>query len=451
MIEMMLEEAANAVFGKLMGKNIPFKGISKDTRTLIKDQVYIALVGEKFDGHDFIDLAYQKGAIAVITQKPLSEDKNYILVNSTAEALLNLASYYRAFFTPKVIAITGSVGKTTTKELVASLVSQKFKTLKNIGNLNNEIGLPMTVFNLDKSIEAVVLEMGMNHFGEIENLSKVSKPDIALINNIGVAHLENLGSKKGILKAKMEITRYLKKGGTLVLNGDDPLLCKVQSSENYNVKFFGITNKQGVFAEEINVLSDGKTTFVAYDSGRQVKLTLKQLGKHMVLNALGAVAVAFELGLSDDEIKKGLEEFEPTGMRMLFLKAKNGMQVINDSYNANPDSMKAAIDVLFDLKGKKAVILGDMFELGANSDLMHKEIGVYSAHKDIDLIITIGNKSINTYMGAKTILKCNQKAVHFDTKEDFYKDIEILDNIDIVLIKASRAASFEEIADFLTK
>lgn len=424
-------------------KDISIENVSTDTRTIKKGDLFIPLCGKNFDGHDYIEEAFGKGAVCVFSEKEILGE-TVIRVPDTLKALGDLAMYYRSLFDITVVAVTGSTGKTTTKDLIASVLSEKFNVLHTEGNLNNEIGLPQTIFNIDDSTDVAVLEMGMSNFGEIHNLSRIARPDIAVITNIGVSHIENLGSREGILKAKCEIFDYLPDTGVRILNGDDDMLIGLRGK-------FKRTYFYGIESSDFEVYADS----IVYNglSGINCHIHTPQLfinadiplpGKHMVSNSLAAAAAGSLLGLSQDEIKLGLMRFKPTKMRMDIAKIEK-YTLINDVYNANPVSVKASIDVLSLDKSRRVAILGDMFELGENSPDYHYKVGQYAAEQGIDVLVCIGCMSINTYDGAKSIASPHQKVYYFETQEAFF---DVLDNIllkdDTILVKASRGMRFEK-------
>lgn len=444
-------EICRAVGGSLSVCGLEEKqvlNVSTDTRKIEKDSLFIPIKGEKFDGHDFIDQAFEKGALCCLSEKEFPTERLVIFVESTRKALLDLAAYYRSLFDVKVCAVTGSVGKTTTKDMIASVLSQKYSVLKTQGNFNNEIGLPLTVFNLDDTYGAAVFELGMNNFGEISRLTAVARPDAALITNIGVSHIENLGSREGILKAKCEIFEGLKEGGCAILNGEDDMLLTLKGKEKFRTLWFG--GKDGcVTAENVNEKGVEGVDFEMNFYGQKAEISLKSPGKHMVLNALAAAAVGKEFDLNIEEIKAGLESFCPTGMRMEIIKTGKNITVINDSYNANPVSMKAAIDVLCQSGGFKTAIMGDMLELGKYGAAMHMDVGKYAAQKGADRIICIGEAAYDIYKGAAALKKSG--VFYYRSLEEFFDrgfDKALTEN-GTVLVKASHSMAFNMIAERL--
>lgn len=444
-----LEAIAKAVNGKISDEkynNIIIENITTDTRKIAEGDLFIPLKGENFDGHNFIQQAFESGALCCLSAENIETDKPFIYVSDTRLALRDLAEYYISLFDIPVVGITGSVGKTTTKDMIASVLMQKYNVLKTEGNFNNEIGLPLTVFRITDDTEVVVLEMGMNSFGEIHNLSKIAKPDIAVITNVGVSHIENLGSREGILKAKCEIFDYIKNNGTAILNIDNDMLKTLEGKTSFKTLWYGIENKKDIYAD--NIVKNGVESISCdiHMNNEMFNVCIPVPGEHMVLNAMAAALVGKTLDLSTSEIKRGIEEFVPTKMRMAIFKTKNRTTLINDAYNANPVSMKASIDVLSGVEGEKIAILGDMFELGDFAEKMHYDTGVYAAQKNIDKIICIGNISKSMYEGAVSL---GGNAFYFETQEDFFENgFEKLINKGVtVLVKASRGMHFEKTAE----
>ncbi len=436
-----VEEAAKASKGKLCCDNVKIDNISTDTRTITKGSLFVALKGESFDGHKFVDAAFEKGAVCAVVQEPV--DKPHILVKDTRIALGDIARYYLSKFNIPVVAITGSTGKTTTKDMIASVLEQKYNVLKTQGNFNNDIGVPLTIFNINEKHTAAVIEMGMNHFGEISYLSSVAKPDIAVITNVGVSHIENLGSREGILKAKCEIFENMTSDGIKIINNDNDMLAELKG----DFCRYGTDSKNNVWADEIKPLGlEGIECCIHCDAG-DIHAKIPVPGNHIVSNGMAAAAVGAALGLNAEEIKKGLESFQPTGMRMNIVKTPK-YTIINDVYNANPASVKAGIDVLASVSGKKCCVLGDMLELGDYSPQLHKEVGTYAVEKGIDVIVCIGKDSKNTYEGAVGA----DNLYYFETKEEFINNFDdVLTECMTVLVKASRGMHFEEIVKFINE
>lgn len=449
-------QAAEFACGELRGFDGTIRHITTDSRTITKDCLFVALRGDRFDGHGFIEQAWEKGACTVMSEQMHNppEGKGIIFVDNTRKALLNLAGGYRRMFDITLTNVTGSVGKTTTKDMIADVLSRKYSTLKTGGNYNNDIGVPITLFALDNTYETAVIEIGMNHFGEIDALAEVCAPDIGVITNIGVSHIENLGSREGILQAKCEMLPYIKKGGFAVLNGDDDMLKRLYgNAEKYglppevNIIWYGIGENNDIWADNIVSLGLNGTKCNIHTPIGNIDVYISVAGEHMVLNALAAAAVGFIRGLDSVMIKDGIENFRPTGKRMEIFELNSGVKIIDDSYNANPVSMKAAIDVLASCEGTKIAIVGDMGELGKHGIEMHAEIGRYLAKKNIDGVIGIGVLSENICKEAEingiTFVR------HFDTVQDLLKEDFV--PIGTILVKASHAMGFSIIVDSLKR
>lgn len=453
MLEFTLKEALNAVNGKFFGdlKHLQLKvsGVVIDSREVHHGFLFIPIKGERFDGHDFIDAAYDSGALCCFSEKALETDKPYILVESTLNAFQDLAGFYRSLFSVKVVGITGSVGKTTTKELVASVLTKKYSVLKSKGNLNNQLGVPLTLFRLEKEHEVAVVEMGTNHFGEIKNLAKMARPDICIFTNIGESHLEYLGSKQGVLKAKTEMLEYMDNDGTVIINGDDVLLSTI-NDKVLDIISFGRNPNNFIYATNVRNLGLLGLEATICSKGKAITdIFIPAPGEHMLYNALAAFSSGIALDLSIEQIKAGIKDFAPTENRMNVISLGKIM-ILNDCYNASPASMKAALDVLSSVGGRKVCILGDMLELGDNSEEYHFEIGKYACDKNIDVIISVGKLSQNIRRGA--LLNCKNIVLHFDNQDLMLKDLKkhIADG-DTILIKASRGMKLENTVDKLTE
>ena len=441
-MEITLGQAAEACGGVLAGADpgTVARAVTTDSRNVPEGGLFVPLRGARADGHDFIPQALANGAVCALTERAPAGPGPYIRVKSCVQALLDLAAYYRSLLRPRVVAVTGSVGKTTTKDMIASVVSQRYHTLKTMGNFNNEIGLPLTIFQLEPTHEAAVLEMGMNHKGEIHNLSRVARPDIAVITNIGVAHIENLGSRQGILEAKTEIFDYMEPTGLAILNGDDDMLAACRP--NCKVLYYGLSDSMEVYADKIEDRGLRGSRCRLHLGDTVIDAAINVPGRHMVYNALAAAAAGQALGLTPEEICRGIETFVPTGMRMRILDAPGGLTVINDVYNANPVSMMAAIDVLCTHAGRKVAILGDMFELGGQAPALHRQVGRYAAEKGVDLLITAGTLAYDIYAGARE--GGIAAARYFAGQEEMIGALRgFLQPGDCVLVKASRGMRFE--------
>ncbi len=415
--------------------------ISTDSRDIDTGTLFVALIGERFDGNDFVDDVLKKGAKAVVCSRYEGKDNRIILVPDTGKALLDIAKGYRKLFSIPFIALTGSVGKTTSKGMIYSVVSQKYNTLRTAGNLNNEIGVPKTLFNLEESHEAAVIEMGMNHFGEISKLSGTVLPDIGVITNVGTAHIENLGSREGILKAKCEILDGMKKGSPLIINGDNDMLSAFDNAD-YKIIRFGLSQSNDMYAQDIVPNGEG-SSFTAVYGNEKAKVFVPAVGLHNVYNALCAMCVGVVLGYTLQEAAGGVKNFEPEGMRQKITEV-NGMTFIEDCYNANLDSMCAALETLKTLKTKRSIaVLGDMLELGTYSEEAHRKVGIKAADTACDLVLTFGKKAENIASAANE-KGCKAKAFQ-DKKELTDYLLSTLLEGDTVLFKGSRGMKMEEI------
>lgn len=437
---MKIKEILKITNGKLIcgDEDLDIQNFEKDTRIIQKGDMYVAIKGEKFDGNDFYKDAINKGAVACLMSKePDEKIGSIVLVENTVKAIQQIAAYKRSQVDIPVVAVTGSVGKTSTKDIVAAVMSQKYKVLKTQGNLNNDIGLPFTLLRLHDE-NAIVVEMGMNHFGEISLLTSIAKPTLAIITNIGTAHIGNLGSRENILKAKLEILEGLQ-GNSVIINNDNDLLSDwaEKNKEKYNIITYGINNKNSKYvAEDIHSYEDRSEYRI---DGKEVVVPVG--GEHFVLNSLCAIAVGRYFDIPMEKITEGISGFELTKGRMEIEKAKCGASIINDTYNANYDSMKAAIEYLEKIEGKRKIaVLGDMKELGEYSESLHRKVG--EEVKDIDILITIGElaKCIEETADVREML-------HFDNNESALEYLKkIMKKDDIILLKASNSMKFGDIA-----
>ncbi len=429
--------------------------ISTDSRRIGKGALFIPIAGERFDGHDFITSSLEAGAAASLTQSrliPTVPGKAVIRVCDTVEALGKIAKYYRKKFGIPFVGITGSVGKTSTKDMVAEVLACSFNVLKTKGNFNNEIGLPLTIFNIDRSHEAAVIEMGMSGFGEISRLTSIVRPNIAIITNIGLSHIEKLGSRQNILKAKLEILEGLDNGGIVVLNGDDKLLYGIKDLVSFKTIFYGM--EEGLDYQAFNIKTEGEkgTGFELTVNGRDYKIHVPVPGLHNVYNALAAVAAGLELGMDMDSVINGIARFTPSKMRMDIIKHK-GATIINDTYNASPQSMEAAINVLKEVAGSNRTIavLGDMLEMGEWAFNAHVDVGIFAVSREIDYILTVGESGRNIAVGAIEAGAEKCRVHSFEKNEDaagFLK--ELFKKGDVILVKGSRGMKMEEIIERFT-
>lgn len=424
-----------------------------DSRKVEKDSLFVAIRGARADGHKFIPQTMEAGALCALSEEDLGAvPYPYIRVNSCLQALKDLAEHYRRGLDIKVVGISGSVGKTSTKEMIASVLGQHYRVLKTEGNFNNEIGVPLTIFRIREEHEIAVLEMGINHFGEMTRLAKMARPDICVLTNIGVAHMELLGSRDGILKAKSEMFAYMNPQGSVFLNGDDDKLITYVPENGVKPVYFGLGDQASYRAEHIRPqgLDGTDATFHTPHSTFSAHISIP--GEHMVYNALAGIAVGCALGLTDDEIKAGIEALEPLAGRNHLIKT-DSYTIIDDCYNANPVSMKASLDVLSKASTRTVAILGDMGELGEAEEVMHSEVGAHAAHAGIRVLICIGSLAKAIFHGAAESDSKNQIEVHyFIDKETFFANMQdILQKGDTILVKASHAMRFEEIVKKLER
>jgi len=429
--------------------NYVFKGVSTDSRKINKEEIFFALKGDNFNGQDFLEQAFERGAGgAVIEDAPIQELDNKVLVQvpSTLKALGDLAASWRMSFPDlKVAAITGSNGKTTTKEMAWSIVSLKYKTLKNIGNFNNLIGLPLTLFELNNEYEAAVVEVGMNEFGELSRLSEIARPDVGAITNIGHAHLEKLGGLDGVARAKGELVENFKEDKIFVVNLDDERVKNIADKLNCQKVTFGINSKDAMItAWDIESGDLKNIKFNMNISGDVLPVSIKGIGLHNVLNSLCAAGIAVSLGCDSAQIQEGLSNYTPANMRLQVLDTAYGFKIINDAYNANPDSMRRAIDELVRLKGdgNTLAVLGDMLELGDGSEMEHLELGAYASKSGVDHLISFGafsGKTLEGYINSK-------KGLPAQTHDEAAKLVlELAKPGDLVLVKGSRGSRMERV------
>ncbi|MBT6141516.1 MAG: UDP-N-acetylmuramoyl-tripeptide--D-alanyl-D-alanine ligase [Nitrosomonadales bacterium] len=442
MIPLKVSKLIQVIDGKIKQKELEEDeevfGFSIDSRTLLKNEIFIAIQGENFDGSNYIDMAIKKGSSWIITSSKNHKSNRCIYVKNTKETLCKIASYLVGEVSPKIIAITGSNGKTTTKEMVANILYQHYpknEILVTKGNLNNDIGLPLTLFNLKENHTIVVLEMGMNHQDEITKLCKIAPPDIAVITNIGEAHLENFSSKNGIAKAKKEILLGAKKNGIAILPRDDVYFNYLKSDCLYlRCISFGI-NKNS------NIRLDLSSKVLTVDE-EKINIESSLLGKENLMNMAAAVSVANALELPTETIIKGMKTIDSIEGRLEVKITANNIKIIDDTYNSNPSSMMMAIDVLDQFKQKKILIVGDMAELGPLSKKYHTDIGHYILEKNIDLVMGIGN------MTRHLIDVLGAKGLWYPSKEDLLNEAnKILNKDTVVLVKGSRFMRMEEIVD----
>ena len=464
-----IRELIKAVSGKIIqgDQDCLVSNISIDSRTLIPGDLFFAIIGPNFDGHDFIIEAFKRGAVGAVVCKGAStllqneqidKDKIIIEVKDTLSALQDWSKHYKDKFKTFNICVTGSNGKTTTKEIIAHVLSQEFPLLKTSGNYNNEIGIPLTLLQLNKSHKMLVAEMGMRGLGEIKALTNFIPPDLAVITNIGEAHIGLLGSKDNIFKAKSELLQSLDKDGKAIINRDDPYYFKMLDIvKDKKIYTFGIENRSDIMARNIRMVSDKGMRFsLEAQNSKSREIYLPLLGKYNVYNALVAVAVAFALGIEFDLIERGLSSFKPLDLHMQLSNFHNDIKILNDSYNASPLSVKNALETLAEAaqNNGKIAILGDMLELGEKTDFYHREIGKEVVKLSIDVLITVGQGGKIIAQSSKKEGMAEERVFSFEKNEKINLAKKLLNLIkpgNFVLLKGSREMRMEEILEFWQK
>ena len=450
MLELNLQEIVKATKGVLLKEADvkEIKAVSTDTRKIEEGTMFIALKGENFNGNNYVLEAFNKGAkIAIVDEvkcdlNELKEDVALIKVQNTGRALMDLAKFYREKLGLKVVGITGSAGKTSTKDLVAAVLSDKYKVFKTKGNFNNEIGLPLMILELDSTYDVAILEMGMRGLGQIKELAEIASPDLGIITNIGISHIEILKTRENILKAKMEIATFFDKNNTLVVCGNDDFLGSLPSAE-YKIVKTGVGENFKIGAKNI-ALEELSSKFTVYDGEKEEEFSLDMPGEHNISNLMLGIAIAKELGVSFEEMKRGLNNIEATSMRLELIK-KDGFSILNDCYNSSPVAVKSAIDVMKNIEGKRRIaVLGTMRELGHKSEEAHEEIGKYAKENGIEKVLCFGDFSENIKEGY------GEGCTVYENKEELIKDLlNIICDGDIILVKASRSLKYEEITKAL--
>ncbi len=443
-----LAEIAAACGGEYVGdpslKNACITSVERDSRRIQNGSLFLAIPGERVDGHDFIESCFDSGAVCAICEKPpKNASKPYILVPSTLAAVKKIGKAYREKFDIPVVGVSGSVGKTSTKEMLYAVLSQKFKTHKTEGNLNNELGVPLTLLSMPEDTEAAVIEMGISGFGEMTRLAEMAQPTICVLTIIGCCHLENLGDRDGVLRAKTEMFIHARDGAAFILNGDDDKLSTVESVQGRRPIFFGLDRKNDCFAENIKNNGEGGVSCTLCFDGKRLDVTIPAIGSYMVSNALAAVAVGRLLGLSDEQLKNGVEAYKTVGSRANVINA-NGIRIIDDCYNANPTSVKASLDTLMNFGGRKVAVLGDMKELGSNELSLHFDTGAYAKEIGVDSVIAVGPLAKELARGAD--------GEWFESIDALKEKLgSLVKEGDTVLVKASHSMQFEKIVEFLKK
>ena len=441
-----LAEIAASCGGKYVGeealKNTAITSVERDSRAVKDGSLFLAIKGERVDGHDFIEKCYDSGAVCAICEKaPENPKKPYILVDSTLNAVKDIAKAYREKFDIPVVGVSGSVGKTSTKEMLYAVLSQRFKTHKTQGNLNNELGVPLTILSMPEEAQAAVIEMGISDFGEMTRLARVAQPTICVLTIIGCCHLENLGDRDGVMKAKTEMFKYARDGAEFILNGDDDKLSTITDVNGKKPVFFGIDSKNEYYAEDIENNGEGGVSCKLCFGDTKLDVIIPAIGTYMVSNALAAAATGKLLGLSDEQIKNGVEAYKTVGSRANVIN--NGkIRIIDDCYNANPTSVKASLETLKNFNGRTVAVLGDMKELGTDELQLHFDTGAYAKQIGIDVVLAAGPLAKSLADGAD--------GKWYETKEELIKALpEIIKEGDTVLVKASHSMQFEKIVEFL--
>ncbi|MEY8424986.1 UDP-N-acetylmuramoyl-tripeptide--D-alanyl-D-alanine ligase [Lachnospiraceae bacterium 38-14] len=448
-LEQILECCQGQYFGSREDLKREVTGIVTDSRKIVPGNLFVPLKGEKTDGHKYIPQVLEAGALASLSENVLSGNPgNYILVESALEAMQRIAAFYRNYLGLKVVGITGSVGKTSTKEMIASVLKERYKVHKTAGNFNNHIGLPLTIFGLKKEHEVGVLEMGISDFGEMHTLASMSNPDICVLTNIGLCHLENLKTRDGILKAKTECFQHMRENGRVILNGLDDKLNTIKEVKGSSPVFYG-REGDAAYATDVTDLGLLGIRIHLHLYGEVREVTIPIPGEHNIYNALAAACVGHELGMDIEEICRGIQSVETIGGRSNLIQVK-GMTLIDDCYNANPVSMKASIDVLSKAPGRKIAVLGDMGELGKEEKELHAQVGTYLSEKNIDHLFCAGELSREMAREAKGNPRCTVE--HFSSKEDLIPALlqEVKEG-DTILVKASHFMEYPKIIEALRK
>ncbi|MCL2202071.1 MAG: UDP-N-acetylmuramoyl-tripeptide--D-alanyl-D-alanine ligase [Oscillospiraceae bacterium] len=446
--QIIAEVTGGTYVGEESSRNIQVQGAERDNRDVKPGNLFVCIRGARVDGHSFAGAAFEAGAACCLAEEAIADAKGpYVIVESTLLSIRRLAEYYRSLFDIPFVGLTGSVGKTTCKELVAATLGAKLKVLKTPGNLNNDIGVPLTLLAIDETHEAAVVEMGISDFGDMSILAQMVRPDIFVMTKIGYAHLDMLGDLNGVLKAKTEAFDYMKPGSLAVMNGDDDLLRTFDTRRKTIT--FGLD--EGNDFRTVNVRVEGTEAVlfdVLSDSG-ELSLSIPSYGSHLAQLASAAVAVGRVFGLTDEEIRRGLASYSPIDGRSNAADTGNIM-LIDDCYNANPTSVKAGLASLSALKGRRIALLGDMLDLGEGSDDLHREVGIFAAERGIDVLICCGEKAAFIYESFKSA--CDEEAVYFKSKPELVAALpELIQKGDTVLVKASLGMQFAELLPTLRK
>ena len=432
--------------GEELARGVQVKGAVRDNRDVKPGNLFICIRGARADGHDFANMAFASGAACCLAERVLQDAQGpYVLVNSTLEAIKTIGKYYRSLFDIPVIGITGSVGKTTTKEMTAAVLGAKFRVLKTQENLNNELGVPLTLLSLDDRYEAAVIEMGISDFGEMGRLADMVRPDICIMTKIGYSHIETFGDLNGVLRAKSEVFAYIRPDGAAVVNGDDELL-KVYDPGIHKITF-GLDAHNDFRADNVHTEGTETVKFDIVSGSGHFPVTIPAYGIHLVSAALAAAATGRQLGMTDEEIRRGLFSYKPTEGRSN-VKDTGFITLIDDCYNANPNSVKAALTSLSSLQRRRVAILGDMLELGEQAEQLHREIGEIAARSGISRLICSGENAVFIYEGY--ISADGDDPWYFPDKTELISAIpELIEKHDAVLVKASNGMKFKEIIPML--
>ncbi len=446
---MMLSEIAKAVNGRLVGADVLITSVGSDSRNIVQDQLFVAIKGEHFDGNRFAAEAVKQGAAGVLVSDITTDANPAVLVKESRLALGELAQFWRKKFTLPLVAVTGSNGKTTVKEMIVSILSMSVKgsasrmVIATQGNLNNDIGMPMTLLKMRKEHTEAVIEMGMSHLGEIDYLTRIAQPSVAVITNAGTAHIGEVGSRENIAKAKGEIFAGLNDDGIAIINADDDFADYWKSlNKNRKVITFGLEKSADVSAT-YQIIGNLTEIKLKTPNGK-IEFKLSVLGVHNIHNALAASAVAVALGVSNEDIAKGLAAFGAVKGRLNWLASTSGAVIIDDTYNANPDSMKAAIDVLINQKTTQVFVMGDMGELGADAAKMHAEVGAYAKQKGVHTLLALGENCVFA------VQAFGKNATHYASLQALLDAASSLVKKDTtVLIKGSRFMQMERVVNVL--
>ncbi|MCJ8340500.1 MAG: UDP-N-acetylmuramoyl-tripeptide--D-alanyl-D-alanine ligase [Pseudomonadales bacterium] len=454
---MLLSDLAAITDGQLQGADYLFESLSTDTRKVQAGDVFLALTGENFDGHQFCQQAVAAGAAALVVERPLDLDVPQLVVKNCHLALGLIAKCNRDKYQGPLIAVTGSNGKTTTKELIASILAGKGNTLATLGNLNNEIGVPLTLLRFNGQQQYSVVEMGANAKGEINYCAALARPDVAIITNAMGAHLEGFGSLQGVVEAKAEIFQGLSVKGTAVINLDDnnvnQWLTMLKTDRGTAIKYlsFSLENPEAdVYASHLQQLTAGNYSFELHFCDHSATVTLQLLAIHNVLNALAAAAAVFAIGGSMQEVVRGLENAPAIGGRLQALRAINNATLIDDSYNGNPDSVKAGVDLLAQLPGRKILALGDMAELGVDEKQLHQSVGTYAAQQGIDYLFSCG--PLGELAAREFAAATGSQLTAFANKDKMLKILKTMMNAQTkILIKGSLSSGMKQVVNELTQ